>query len=170
MLPFCSFLNYDILPKEIYKMLPLAFSNPLRNYKMLPFCKPLNNFKMLPLYNPLKNYKCFLFLWRIITCSSLASVWIIIKYSCFAGLEIRSSVFRANCLFLAKKMSEWAIRSKKRAIHSFAHFWWAKWAIRSFLVSEMSDLLTSLIFGEPNEQFTHIAHQKRGNERKWAIR
>ena len=34
---------------------------------------------------------------------------------------------------------------------------------RSFLVSNLSDLLTSLIFGERPERFTHIAHQKRGN-------
>ena len=39
--------------------------------------------------------------------------------------------------------------------------------IHSFLVSEMSDLLTSLIWFEQNERFTHIAHQKK---RKWAIR
>ena len=30
--------------------------------------------------------------------------------------------------------------------------------ILSFLVSEMSDSLTSLIFGEQNERFAHIAH------------
>ena len=46
-----------------------------------------------------------------------------------------------------KKMSEWVIH-KKRAIHSFAHFWWVTWAIcshRSFLVSNLSDLRTTLI-------------------------
>ena len=54
---------------------------------------------------------------------------------------------------------------KKRAIHPFAHFWWATWAIRSrshisserceqiahgrsFMVSNLSDSLTSLIFGD----------------------
>ena len=54
---------------------------------------------------------------------------------------------------------------KKRAICSFAHFWWETWAIRSrslisskrperiahgssFLVRDLSDLLTLLIFGE----------------------
>ena len=36
---------------------------------------------------------------------------------------------------------------------------------RSFLVSDLSNSLTSLIFGERPERFTHIAHQKRGNER-----
>ena len=36
---------------------------------------------------------------------------------------------------------------------------------RSFLVSDLSDSLTSLIFGERFEQFAHIAHQKRGKER-----
>ena len=43
-------------------------------------------------------------------------------------------------------MSKWAIRSKKWVIHSFTHFGWATWAIRShfsFLVSEMSK---SLVF------------------------
>ena len=35
---------------------------------------------------------------------------------------------------------------------------------RSFLVSDLSDLLTLLIFGEPPDRFTHIAHQKRGIE------
>ena len=45
-------------------------------------------------------------------------------------------------------MSQWVIRSKKQAIHSFAHFWWATWEIPShcsFLVSNLSNLLTSLI-------------------------
>ena len=49
----------------------------------------------------------------------------------------------------------------------FTHFWWATCAIcshRSFLVSNLSDLLTSLIFGKRPERFTHIAHQKRGNK------
>ena len=40
---------------------------------------------------------------------------------------------------------------------------------RSFLLSEMGDSLTSLIWFEQNERFIHIAHQKRGNEQKWAI-
>ena len=35
----------------------------------------------------------------------------------------------------------------------------------SLLVSDLSDLLTSLIFGERPERCTHIAHQKRGNEK-----
>ena len=38
---------------------------------------------------------------------------------------------------------------------------------RSFLVSEMSNSLTSLIWFEQNEQFPH---KKRGNEQKWVIR
>ena len=95
--------------------------------------------------------------------------------------------FPRESLVFCSKMSEWSICSKKWAIHLFAHFWWATWAIpswslisserperishgRSFVVSKMSDLLTSLIWFERNERFTHIAHQKRGNERKWAIR
>ena len=46
-----------------------------------------------------------------------------------------------------RKMSKWAICSKKRAIRSFAHFCWATWAIRShlsFLESDLSDSLTLL--------------------------
>ena len=45
------------------------------------------------------------------------------------------------------KMSKWAIRSKKQAICSFAHFWLATCLIcshRSFLVSNLRDSLTSL--------------------------
>ena len=45
-------------------------------------------------------------------------------------------------------MSEWAICSKKQAIRSFTHFWWATWANCSWL----------LIFGEQPERFAHIAH------------
>ena len=100
----------------------------------------------------------------------------------FPGLGIRSSVFRVSeTLVFCSKMNEWVIRSKKRAIHSFAHFWWETWAIqswslisserperiahgRSFLVRDLRDLLKSLIFGEQPERFTHIAHKKRGNE------
>ena len=99
-----------------------------------------------------------------------------------------------------KRISNSLIRSKELAIHSFAHFWCATWAIcsqslissegcewithgRSFLVSDLSDSLTSLIFGERPEQFAHIAQRKwaivselltsltkkRGNERKLSI-
>ena len=38
---------------------------------------------------------------------------------------------------------------------SLAHFFWATWANRSFLVSEMSDSLTLLIWFDWNEQFAH---------------
>ena len=54
--------------------------------------------------------------------------------------------------FVPKNERMRANRSKKRAIYSF-------------LVSDLSDLLTSLIFGERPERFAHIPHQKRGNER-----
>ena len=40
----------------------------------------------------------------------------------------------------------------------------------SDLLKKMSDSLTLLIWFERNERFTQIAHQKRGNEWKWAIR
>ena len=95
------------------------------------------------------------------------------SWSCLfkPGLGICSSVFWANRSISAQK---WANRS----------FFWATWAIhsrslifseqperifhgRSFLVSDLSNSLTSLIFGERPEQFefAHIAHQKRGNKR-----
>ena len=51
-------------------------------------------------------------------------------------------------LVLCEKMSKWAICSKKQAIRSFTHFWWATWAIfshRSFLVSDLIHSLTLLI-------------------------
>ena len=62
--------------------------------------------------------------------------------------------FRRKSLVFCPKMSKWAIHSKKWTIHSFAHFWWATWAICS----------PSLISSERPERFTYIAHQKRGNE------
>ena len=43
----------------------------------------------------------------------------------------RIARFLSESLVFCKKMSEWAIRSKKRSIRSFAHFWWATWANRS---------------------------------------
>ena len=75
---------------------------------------------------------------------------------------------------------EWVIRSKKmsnllifgeqhKAICSWALIF-GEWPVQiahggSFLVSDLSNLLKSLIFGKQPERFTHIAHQKRGNER-----
>ena len=57
------------------------------------------------------------------------------------GLGIRSSVLELITQFLRK--NEWTM---------------IKWAIHSFLVRDLSDLLTPLIFGEQPELFTHIAH------------
>ena len=58
-----------------------------------------------------------------------------------SGLGICSSNFGANCSFFAKKVSKWAIRSKKWEIRSFAHFWWATWAIcsQSLIPSEQPE-------------------------------
>ena len=86
-------------------------------------------------------------------------------------LGICSSVFRANHSFFAQKWGNERFAQKYKSCHSFAHFCWATWAICSwslissercerishgcsFLVSDLSDLLTSL----------------RGNERLWANR
>ena len=57
------------------------------------------------------------------------------------------------------KMSKWAIRSKKWAIHSFAHFWWVTWAIRSW----------SLISSERPERITHCwaIVRKKGENPIW---
>ena len=53
--------------------------------------------------------------------------------------------FLSESLIFCQKVSEWAICSKKWAIRSFAHLWWATWAICSW----------SLIFGEQPERITH---------------
>ena len=42
--------------------------------------------------------------------------------------------FLSKSLVFCEKMSKWAIRSKKRAIRSVAQFWWGTWAIRSWLL------------------------------------
>ena len=84
-----------------------------------------------------------------------------------SGLGIHSSVFWANCSFFAKK---WA---NERFAHKNEQFAYSlifgelpEWIAhgRSFLVSDLSDSLTSLIFIEQLEWFAHIAHQQRGNE------
>ena len=67
------------------------------------------------------------------------------KFAKIAGLEIHSSVFWVNHLFVAKKLSESLICSKIRVICSFSHFWCATWANCSWW----------LIFGERPEQFSH---------------
>ena len=66
--------------------------------------------------------------------------------------------FLSETLVFYKKMSEWAIRSKKWSIRTKKM---SDSLICSFLVSDLSDSLTSLIFGERPERF---AHQKWGNE------
>ena len=53
--------------------------------------------------------------------------------------------FLSELFVFCPKMSKWAIRSKKWAIHSFSHFWWATWAIRSW----------SLISSEGPERIAH---------------
>ena len=65
------------------------------------------------------------------------------------GLEILSSVFWANCLIFAKK---WANNEQMSDLLKKT----SDLLICSFLVSDLSDSLTSLIFGEQPEQFAHI--------------
>ena len=98
--------------------------------------------------------------------------------------------FPSKSLVFCPKMSEWAIRSKKWAIHSFAHFWWAKWAIRSHRSFPLSDLSESLMvahflwakwairshrsfdLSEMSDSLTSLTKKEEmsENERKWAIR
>ena len=76
-------------------------------------------------------------------------IWILFhKDTEYAGLEIISTVFSERIArFLPK--NEQMSDSLKKMRDSL---------IRSFLVSNLSDLLTSLIFGERPERFTYIAH------------
>ena len=110
-------------------------------------------FWYLPVYTV-----AFLF-WKL--CKRSTVPLTLLKVCLKSGLRIRSSVFWANPSFFAKTICEWAIRSKnERFAHAlifverperFAHG-------SSFLVSNLSDSLTSLIFGEWPERFAHIAH------------
>ena len=65
-------------------------------------------------------------------------------------------------LVLCEKMSEWAIRSKKPAIHSLAHLSWATWAIRSHCLgrSEQIAHIRSFDLSEMSEG----ANERRSNE------
>ena len=90
-----------------------------------------------------------------------------------SGLGICSSVFWANCSFFAKKWANERLAKTTRdllipsifgwyflvsdlsELLMVAHCWWATWAIRShhsFLVSDLSNLLTSLIKKGENEK------------------
>ena len=51
-------------------------------------------------------------------------------------------------------MSEWAIRSKKTSDSFICSFWWAIRSHRSFLVSDLSDSLTSLFKKEGMREFS----------------
>ena len=114
----------------------------------------------------------------------IATNFIIFKICNMAGILLQCTVhnltfsqgwefahrFSEQIARLLRKNERMSDSLKKQAICSFAQFWWATWANRSWF----------LIFGERPEQFahnthliwakwaiTHIAHQKRGNERKW---
>ena len=80
---------------------------------------------------------------RIYTINGELMAWNVLQ-----GVSSRAGnsliLFRSELLFFCPKMSEWAIRSKKSDL-----------LIHSFLVSEMSDLLTSLISSEQPEQIAH---------------
>ena len=66
------------------------------------------------------------------------------------GWELDHQFSERITVFFCKKWANNEQKSdslKKQAIRSFAHFWWVSWAIcshRSFLVSDLRDLLTSL--------------------------
>ena len=85
----------------------------------------------------------------------------------FAGLGICSSVSWAHRSFFAKKWVNKQFGQKNEHLAHSLIFGERPEQIahgHSFLVSDLSDSLTSLIFGEWPERFAHIAHQKRGNE------
>ena len=88
--------------------------------------------------------------------------------------------FPSELLVFCPKMSKWAMRSKKWAIHSFLVSQMSNSLTslisserpeqitqgRSFLVSKMRNLLTSLIWFDRKERFIHIAHQKKSKKAK----
>ena len=88
----------------------------------------------------------------------------------FAGLGIRASIFWANRAFFAQK---WANErfAQKNDLLTIAHFLWATWANRSFLVSDLSNSLTSLtkkekmsdllIFSKTKSYIKHIKKVKK---------
>ena len=44
--------------------------------------------------------------------------------------------FLSELLVFCEKISKWAIRLKKRAFRSLAHFWWATWVFRSWSITK----------------------------------
>ena len=76
-----------------------------------------------------------------------------------------------SLVFVKKWANELFAQKNERFTHSLIfgerNEWFAH--IAHFLWATWGNCSCSLIFGERNEWFTHIAHQKRGNERKWAI-
>ena len=98
------------------------------------------------------------------------------KIRVLPGLGIRWSVFWANRSFLRKneRMSDSLKKTSDLLICSFlvsdlseslmvTHFWWATWAIRShrsFLVSDLSNSLTSLIKKERMSELLIILNLK----------
>ena len=114
-------------------------------------------------------------------CSKLENIFFYAPKKIIKQKALLWTIFRAGNLlngFLNKSLifcEKWANERFAQKNAWFAHFWWATWAICSwllnfgeqperitqgcsFLVSDPSD---SLIFGERPQRF---AHQKRGNE------
>ena len=78
-----------------------------------------------------------------------------------AGLGIRSSVFWANCSFFAKKWANEQFAQKNEQFAHSLHFGERPERFthgRSFLVSNLTDSLKLLIFGEQNGRFAHMGH------------
>ena len=99
----------------------------------------------------------------------------------YQGWEFSHRFSERIACFLRKneEMSNSLKKTSDSLIRSFAHFWWATWAICSLLlifgerpewiahdcsilVSDLSDSLTSLIFGEPPEHLL-TSLNKKGN-------
>ena len=66
--------------------------------------------------------------------------------------------FLSESFVFSEIMRNWAISSNQRAFGSFAQFWWATWGIRSFAQfwwATWANRSWWLIFGERPEWFTH---------------
>ena len=142
----------------------------------------IHTYEILYIYFTLFSIQVQIYIWSFVSLVQLYCYIHVFAHHCTCTHRAGNSLigFPSESLVFCPIMSEWAICSKKLVIHSFAHFWWATWAIcsrslisserperiahgRSFLVSDLSDWLTSLIFGEQHERFAHNA------QRKWAI-
>ena len=143
------FHHYTILPSNLKEQCQeiCRGGRGWSNKRRMSYVR-FNFFSCLMWHCPFKlDFKFSLNIVRFYTAAALIKFWFKLTFSLpRAGNSLIG--FPNESLVFCPKMSEWVIPSKKRAIHSFAHFWWATWAIRSWLPFFLSDLSESLIFGE----------------------